>query len=89
MGTLWDLSITGARFHTANPPPVGMTALLQWQTHEAFCKVIWATGDTCGLVFDRPLKRSQVDETVQDEAARNGPVAAVTNIPLGQKRRRG
>ncbi|MEO6152777.1 MAG: PilZ domain-containing protein [Croceibacterium sp.] len=87
-GTLWDLSLTGARFQTDKPPMIGMTALLQWSSHEAFCKVMWATGEMCGLAFDRPLKPWLVDETVYEEAVRSGPIAAVTNIPLGQRRSR-
>ena len=84
-GVLWDLSSTGARFHTDNPPPAGMTALLQWQSHEAFCKVVWATADMCGVTFDRPLSRALVEGSVE-EAARRGPAASVSNIPLGRRR---
>jgi hypothetical protein len=87
-GMLWDLSTGGARFQTDNPPPVGMTALLKWHSHEAFCQVVWKTADACGIAFHRPLSPSLVDNTVQEEEARSGPVAAVGNIPLGQKRSR-
>lgn len=86
-GMLWDLSETGARLHTPEPPRAGTTALLKWNGHEAFCKVMWATEDMCGLAFDRPLKPGMLDGTVQDNPPA-GPVAAVTNIPLGQKRSR-
>src|SRR3569623_3558780 len=88
LGTLWDLSTAGARFETDNPPPVGMTAFLKWQDHEAFCKIVRATSDSCGLMFDRPLSSALVDDSVEEEIKRCGPIAAVGNIPLGQKRSR-
>jgi hypothetical protein len=87
-GMLWDLSTTGARIHTDNPPRTGTTALLKWQTHEAFCKVVWTTENQCGVQFDRPIARTLVDETVEEVEQPSGPVAAVGNIPLGQKRSR-
>jgi hypothetical protein len=88
LGSLWDLSTTGARFETDNPPPVGMTALLKWQDYEAFCKIVRVTPDSCGLMFDRPLSSALVDDSVEEEIKRRGPIAAVGNIPLGQKRSR-
>jgi hypothetical protein len=88
VGSLWDLSETGARFQSEHPPRVGMEALIKWQSHEAFCKIVWVTGDMCGLAFDRPLSRMMLDESLKEEARRTGPVAAVSNIPLGQKRSR-
>ena len=88
VGNLWDLSTGGARFQTDNPPPVGMTALLKWHSHEAFCQVVWQTADACGIAFHKPLSPALVDNTVEEEVRRNGPIAAVSNIPLGQKRSR-
>lgn len=86
-GKLSDLSVTGARFQTGEPPQAGLSGMLKWQTHEAFCKVVWSVGELCGLAFDRPLKRALIDRTLEHEA-RTAPVAAVGNIPLGQKRSR-
>ncbi len=92
-GSLWDLSLGGARVRVSDPPRVGSEVLLKWQSHEAFCHVIWATEDMCGLSFDRALSPEMLDESLKEEqeAAKTrpaGPVAAVGNIPLGQKRRR-
>lgn len=84
-GTLWDLSETGARLQVANPPGAGATALLRWAGHECFCRVAWATGDMCGLAFDRPLARTLVRDAV---ARHDGPRPTLGNIPLGQKRSR-
>ena len=89
-GSLWDLSLGGARVQVSDPPRVGSEVLLKWQSHEAFCHVIWATEDMCGLSFDRPLSPEMLDESLKEEqeAKPAGPVAAVGKIPLGQKRRR-
>ena len=87
-GMVADLSTSGARFQTDNPPPTGMTALLKWQDYEAFCKVVWSRDGMCGVQFDRPLSPAMLDGTLQEDARRNGPIAAVGNIPLGQRRSR-
>ena len=88
VGVLLDLSESGARIQTDSPPRVGTTALLKWETHEAFCKVMWAKDDMCGVAFDRPLKQTMLLETLQQNSRPAGPIAAVGNIPLGQKRSR-
>ena len=87
-GELRDLSETGARVQIEAPPRPGTEALLKWQSHEALCRVVWAKDDMCGVMFFRRLPRTMLDETLQEEARPAGPPATVTNIPLGQKRRR-
>jgi hypothetical protein len=90
-GSLRDLSPKGARVVLGNPPRIGTDALLKWQSHEAFCKVIWADDEACGLAFDRMLSREMLDDSLspsQDTAKPNGPVAAVSSIPLGRRRSR-
>jgi hypothetical protein len=50
---------------------------------------MWAAEDSCGLQFERPIKRAVVVETTgQDFEPQAGPVANLNNIPLGQKRAR-
>ena len=83
-GRLSDLSISGARFHAANPPKEGSTALLEWETHEAMCRVVWARNDVCGVLFDRPIPRHVVDKCAPT-AASNEPPADVGKIQLGQR----
>jgi len=83
-GTLSDLSISGARFHTLNPPKEGSTALLEWETHDAMCRVVWARTNVCGLLFDRPIPRHVVDKCAPT-AASTEPPAEVGKIPLGQR----
>ena len=83
-GTLSDLSISGARFHTANPPKEGSTALLEWETHDAMCRIVWARNDVCGVLFDRPIPRHVVDKCAPTIASAEPP-AEVHKIPLGQR----
>ena len=88
-GTLADISEGGAKLIMDNPPPQGASILLVWGAHEEFCKVMWAAEDSCGLQFERPIKRAVVVETTgQDFEPPAGPVANLNNIPLGQKRAR-
>jgi hypothetical protein len=89
-GRLWDLSETGARVQVDNPPAQGVMCLISWQTHEMFCKVMWAAEDMCGVQFERPIARAIVMETLgaPEPEAPAGPVASVGNIPVGQRRQR-
>ena len=86
--TMVDLSESGAKLQSDNPPKPGVAGLLKWGPHEAFGQVVWVTGDTCGVKFDRPIERGVVLETVELEEQPSGPVAAVGNIPIGKKRSR-
>ena len=91
-GRLWDLSETGARIQVDGPPAQGVLALLSWHTHELFCRVMWSEQDMCGVVFERPIARSLVLETIgeiEPEPAREmAPAASVSKIPVGRKRMR-
>ena len=88
LGTLWDLSESRARVQVKNPPRPGTEALLKWHSHEAQSRIVSARDDTSRVEFFRPLSRTMLDETLRDEPKPIGPTAAVTNIPLGQKRSR-
>lgn len=83
-GTLSDLSISGARFHTVNPPKEGSTALLEWETHDAMCRIVWTRDGVCGLLFDRPIPRHVVEKCAPT-APPTEPPAEVGNIQLGQR----
>jgi hypothetical protein len=61
-GSLSDLSVTGTRFHTVDPPREGTTALLEWEGHDSICRVVWTKPDTCGLVFEPPIARHIVEK---------------------------
>lgn len=83
-GTLSDLSISGARFHTPDPPKEGSTALLEWESYDAMCRVVWVRNGVCGLLFDRPIPRHVVDKSAP-AATSTEPPAEVGKIPLGQR----
>src|SRR5690349_18734216 len=61
--TMIDLSEQGAKLQTDNPPKPGVAGLLKWGPHEAFGQVMWVTGDSCGIKFDRAIARGVVLET--------------------------
>lgn len=87
-GRLADISDGGARLHLNDPPRAGVSALLQWGSHEFFCKIAWARDDSCGLTFERPIPHAVVIETTGGHEAPRGPAATPGNIPLGKKRSR-
>ena len=87
-GCMWDLSERGARVQMDNPPRVGASVLLEWMTYDVMCKVVWATEDMCGLMFEKAISPARVFEAHQHREEFSGPVAEVGNIPLGRKRGR-
>ena len=61
-GKLSDFSETGARLRIVTPPKAGTQALLKCGSDEIFCKIAWASDDSCGIAFDRPIPRALVLE---------------------------
>ena len=88
IGCMVDLSERGARVQVDNPPRAGASVILEWMCYDAICKVVWATEDACGLLFEKEISPSRVLEVQQYREEFSGPVAEVSNIPLGQKRSR-
>jgi len=84
MGSLSDLSLSGARFHTSEPPKEGTTALLEWESNDAICRVVWSRDGMCGILFDRPIARHIVDKCAPLEVP-SEPPAEVGKIPLGKR----
>lgn len=93
-GRLWDLSEAGARVQVENPPQEGALVLLSWRSTELFCRVIWSADNVCGVLFERPISRTVVLETLgepvsePDRASGSVPAASVGNIPIGKRRSR-
>lgn len=73
-GRLFDISTTGARFLTDDPPAQGVSAILDWTMYEAYCHVTWVKPGMCGVEFDRPIPARVVEDLV--ETAPAGPRAA-------------
>jgi PilZ domain len=85
-GRLANISEQGAKLALQNPPREGMTGWLAFSGHEAFCRVIWSTSDSCGVEFERPLPQSVLIAIAGEQAKLTGPVANAGNIPMGRKR---
>lgn len=86
IGHLWDLSETGARVSVDVPPEVGETAVLKWGAEKVMCRVVWTDHDICGLSFDTPIDPGVVASSARLIGIVEPPVAAVGNIPAGQRR---
>ena len=80
-GRLFDISTTGARFVTDDPPAKGISAILDWSLHEAYCMVVWAKPGMCGVEFDRPLPQRVIDDLVREISARSRPASTVRPAP--------
>ena len=83
-GSLGDLSVSGARFQTDNPPKAGTTALLEWDGHDAICRIVWTKPDACGLAFEPPIARHIVSRYVAP-AAPPEPSAELGRIAPGKR----
>lgn len=89
-GRLWDLSESGARIQVADPPVQGVSAIVSWPGAEVFGRAVWSAEDMCGVMFERPISREVVRQTLgQAEAApESRRAASVGKIPLGKRRSR-
>ena len=87
-GRLSDLSEAGARLETSNPPQEGVSGLLAWGDHEFFGKIVWANDNSCGIIFERPIPLSVVEQTCEVVEVQSGPVANFGNIPVASRGRR-
>jgi len=85
-GRIDDISEKGARLKVQFPPRVGASALLEWNSHEVFCKVMWTNKDSCGVSFDKPLPRNLLVEMAGVRDDRIEPMADPMRIPAGKKR---
>jgi hypothetical protein len=65
-GRLFDISTSGARLVTENPPPKGVSAILDWNLYEAYCQVIWVKPGMCGVEFDRPLPAKVIEDLARE-----------------------
>ena len=70
IGSLSDLSESGARFETEKPPVEGATGMLAWADQHHRCTVIWASAGRCGIRFDRPIGLALVERFVVKDPAR-------------------
>ena len=55
IGTLTDISSTGARFHGLKTFPVGRLVMVRIEKLEAFGTIVWRTHEFCGVDFKPPV----------------------------------
>ena len=66
VAALVDFSSTGARLKGSQLPPVGEPVSLLIDCVRAFGTVAWAEEDLCGIAFDAPLARFELDRLRRD-----------------------
>jgi hypothetical protein len=88
IGCMVDMSERGARIEVDDPPRQGASVMLEWMCYDVICQVVWATEDACGLRFEKELSPARVLEVQQYREEFMGPIAEVSNIPLGRRRSR-
>ena len=63
---LVDLSATGAQLRGSGLPPVGEAVSVTVEGMRALGIVAWADGELCGVAFDVPLPRFELDRLRRD-----------------------
>jgi len=86
MGRLANISEQGAKLMMDPPPREGISGWLAFAGQEIFCRVIWASNDSCGIEFDRPLAQPVLVAIAGEQVNQAGPVANAGNIQMGRKR---
>lgn len=83
---LADISELGAGVGMADAPAVGTPVVIRWSCYEVFGTVAWSSSEGCGLMFDMPISREVVLETMREGALKNDRSAETSRIVLGRKR---
>lgn len=84
-GTLTNLSVGGARFEAGNPPRKGSTVLVEWESYEMICEVMWVEDERCGVRFEKPIAEYAVHE-IAERNVKAEPPANLGNIKPGRRR---
>jgi hypothetical protein len=53
---LENVSRTGCRLRSGEPPRIGATVLVKIERIEALGSVTWVKGNRCGIIFEEPLE---------------------------------
>lgn len=64
-----DFSSTGARLQGSHLPPVGEPVSLTIDCVRAYGTVAWSDDDLCGVAFDAPLPRFEVERVRREATA--------------------
>lgn len=77
---LIDVSATGARIRAEDPPKRGSEVILQAKNLDVFGRIVWKSGELCGIRFDREIEPFQVELM-----RREGAEAAAMRMTAAQK----
>lgn len=66
VAVLVDFSMTGARLRGSGLPPVGEPVSVRIDCVRAYGTVAWAEDDLCGVAFDAPLPRFEIERLKRD-----------------------
>ena len=58
---LFDISQTGARLRARDAPRRGTEVFLQVSGFDIFARVVWQSGEQCGLLFQRKIRAFDVE----------------------------
>ncbi len=58
---LYNISETGARLRARNAPAERTELFLQVDSLDIYARVVWQRGEECGLEFERPIRRWDVE----------------------------
>lgn len=83
---LADISELGVGIGMPDAPVVGTPVVISWSCYEVFGTVAWSSSEGCGLMFDTPISREVVLETMRDGALKNDRSAQTARIVPGRKR---
>lgn len=81
-----NISDSGAKLETAEPPRKGVSGWLIMGTQEIYCSVIWTNDNACGVEFERAMAEDTLLSITGVQAQQNTPVANAGNIQMGRKR---
>jgi hypothetical protein len=77
----------GARLRMESPPPLGVSALLKWDTHEHFTTVSWVGDGECALKFDRQVPQVARSIPASGDAQQPRAVAALHQMQTRKRRK--
>jgi hypothetical protein len=85
---VWIVSLDSysARVRMDSPPPVGVSALLKWESHEHFTTISWVGDGECALKFDRQI--AQVAATARVARPPDQPRAVAALDQMRPRKRR-
>lgn len=57
-----DISATGAALGGRDLPPAGDDVMMVVGTFDSLGRVVWRSGDHCGISFDEPIRADQIEQ---------------------------